>query len=146
MITAAKALAELPHRITQFAADLHPGWIGKGYGYASSALHTIKVDASHLFEKSTPLFDEMVVAKPASGGILRESTYDFSFGHYVSPEKVPLLVALLEKHRDALIGAWAKGEPTAIDLQDGLVAYMKNLEPASYAAKNGWGYLETISV
>ncbi len=145
--TGRELMAGLPLRLAGFAAALEPGWMGRGSAFTSSALRQIGVDPGDIFETPIRLFEEMVKAAPAGPWYFRDTIYDnFSLGGYVRPEKVPKLVQLLEANKDKLVRAWANDPPTAFDLENGPTDYLKNVEPAMYAASKGWGYLEAAEI
>lgn len=145
--TASEALAGLPYRIMGFAAHLEPGWMGQGSAYASSSLRQIGIRTDGLFQTPLPLFEEMTAEAPAIlKGLHSEITDNFTLGGYIPPENVPLLVHMLKGNRDQLIRAWIDGESNAFLLQMGETEYQKTIEPATYAAENGFGYLEAAEI
>jgi len=147
LITAADALAGLPFRIMQFAAELQPSWMGKGRAHASSIFLHLNINTDDLFEKPAPLFDRMIAAARATGRDFHRGLVDnFSLGAYVPPEKVPRLVELLETNGHRLIRAWVTDESNPFQMESGLTGHLKNLEPAKYAASKGWGYLEAAEI
>lgn len=147
LVKASDALAGLPFRIMQFAAELQPGWMGKGRAHASSIVRHVNINSGDLFEKPTPLFEEMIAAARATGRDLHRNLADnFSLGAYVPPEKVPRLVELLETNEHRLIRAWVADESNPFQMESGLTCHLKNLEPAKYAASKGWGYLEAAEI
>lgn len=147
LVKASDALAGLPFRIMQFAAELQPGWMGRGRAHASSIFLQVNIDTGDLFEKPTPLFEEMIAAARATGRELHAGLSDnFSLGAYVPPEKIPRLVELLETNEHRLIRAWVTDESNPFQMESGLTGHLKNLEPAKYAASKGWGYLEAAEI
>jgi hypothetical protein len=140
-------MAGLPLRLAGFAAELEPGWMGGGSAFASSAFREIGVDASHIFETPVSVFEEMVKTAPTGPWFFKDTIYDnFSLGGYVPPQKVPVLIELLEKNRDKLMRAWVTDETNFWQMESGTTDYLKTLEPAMYAASKGWGYLEAAEI
>jgi hypothetical protein len=139
-------LPGLPLRIAGFAAALMPGWMSRGYGFASSLFHEIGVKADHIFETPEPLFADLVNAAPQIRKVLDTTIADnFSLGGYVPPPKMQAFVDLLTKHRREMILAFHTGEPPA-DIEEMAADYAKVIEPATYALQNGYGYLEAAEI
>lgn len=141
--TANELLPSLPHGIVGFASALLPGWMNRGSNHASHLLEMIGVKTRDLIETPEPLFAPLVKAEPRVGEALRTTIHDnFSLGGYVPPEKVAAFVDVLEKHKHELSRAYYPDEaPDFISID-----YSKIIEPARYALKHGYGYLEAAEV
>jgi hypothetical protein len=136
----------LPLRMAGFAAELMPGWMSRGYGYATSLFQKIGVKCTHVFETPEPLFKDLVKAAPAMRNALHATIPEnFSLGGYVPPEKMKAFVDLLRKHRREMVLALHEGAPPD-DIEELADDYTKILEPALYALKNGFGYLEAAEI
>lgn len=138
----------LPLQMAGFAAALMPGWMSRGYGFASSLFDKIGVNRSHIFETPEPLFRDLVKDAPEMRGALNTTIVEnFILGGYVPPQKVAAFVDLLVKHERAMILAFSEGPaPTRDQLTFLAEDYIKILEPATYALKNGFGYLEAAEI
>lgn len=141
-------LVNLPLQMAGFAAELMPGWMSRGYGFASSLFDQIGVKASHVFETPAALFKDLIKVAPAVGDALHSTiTENFCLGGYVPPEKMQTFVDMLAKHRRAMALAFHKGpEPTPEQFAMMEADYLKVLEPATFALKHGYGYLEAAEI
>ena len=141
-------LVNLPLQMAGFAAELMPGWMSRGYGYASSLFDKIGVKASHVFETPEALFKDLVKAAPAVGQMLNETIVEnFCLGGYVPPQKMQTFVDMLTKHRREMVLAFDDGpEPTPEQFAMMEADYLKILEPATFALKQGYGYLEAAEI
>ena len=140
--TADELLPSLPHSIVGFAAALLPGWMNRGSNHASFLFDKIGVKTRGLIETPEPVFAPLIKEAAAVGASLRATIYDnFSLGGYVAPANVPAFVELLDKHKYELSQAWG-------DDCDGALSsdYIKIIEPARYALKHGFGYIEAAEV
>jgi hypothetical protein len=143
--------AGLPLELASFAASLMPGWMGRGRVYATALLEKIGAPWSDLFEEPAPLFRRLIERAPAVRDRLASTITDnFSLGGFAPPEKVGALVERLEANREALIFAWVEPEERP-HLTDAYVEqlstdYLKIIEPARYALKHGYGYLEAAEI
>lgn len=141
--TADELLPGLPHGIVGFASALLPGWMNRGSNHASHLLNMIGVKTQGLIETPEPLFAPLIKAAPRTGEALRTTIYDnFSLGGYVPPERVAAFVETLEKHKHELSRAWYPDEAADFISAD----FIKLIEPARYALKHGYGYLEAAEV
>lgn len=141
--TADELLPSLPQSMVGFASALLPGWMNRGSNHASLLLDMIGVKTRGLIETPEPLFAALVKAEPRIGEALHDTIHDnFSLGGYVPPEKLAAFVETLEKHRHELSRAWYPDE--AADFVS--VDLIKIIEPARYALKHGYGYLEAAEV
>lgn len=139
-------LPGLPMQLAGFAAALMPGWMSRGDGFASSLFDKIGVKASHIFETPEALFRDLIKAAPAIRDALDTTIVgNFSLGGYVPPQKLQAFVDLLTKHRREMILAFHKGAPPA-DIEDMATDHTKVIEPATYALRNGYGYLEAAEI
>ncbi|MFM9862493.1 MAG: hypothetical protein ACKVRO_02700 [Micropepsaceae bacterium] len=139
-------VANLPMQLAGFAAQVMPGWMSRGYGFASSLFEKIGVKASHIFETPEALFKDLVNAAPATRKALATTIPDnFSLGGYVPPQKMQAFVDLVTEHRREMILAFHKGPPPA-DIDEMAYDHTKILEPATYALRNGYGYLEAAEI
>lgn len=146
-VPASDYLPNLPLRMAGFAAELLPGWMSRGYGFASSLFDKIGVKA-RVFETPEPLFKGLVAAAPKMREALHATiTENFILGGYVPPQKMQSFVDLLKKHERDLILAFHKGPPPTADQMRFMAEdYIKVLEPATYALKKGYGYLEAAEI
>lgn len=136
----------LPLRLAGFAAELMPGWMSRGYGFASSLFEKIGVDVSHLIETPEALFQDLIAAAPEMADVLNTTIVEnFCLGGYIPPQKMQAFVDLLVKHRRAMILAFEKG-PAPADIDAMASDHTKILEPAAYALRNGYGYLEAAEI
>ncbi len=139
-------VANLPMQLAGFAAQMMPGWMSRGYGFASSLFEQIGVKASHIFETPEALFKDLVKAAPTMREALATTIPEnFSLGGYVPPQKMQAFIDLLTEHRRAMILAFHKGAPPA-DIEEMASDHTKILEPATYALRNGYGYLEAAEI
>jgi len=147
-VPASDYLPMLPLRMAGFAAELLPGWMSRGYGFATSLFDKIGVKASHVFETPEPLFKELVKAAPATRqGLNTTIVENFCLGGYVPPQKMKAFVDLLIQHERAMVLAFHKGPaPTAEQMKFYAEDYIKILEPATYALEKGLGYLEAAEI
>jgi hypothetical protein len=139
--TANELLPALPQSMVSFASALLPGWMNRGNNHASFLFDKIGVKASDLFETPEALFAPLVKQAPVMAEALSSTiSGNFELGGYVPPQKVAAFVERLEKHKIALSTAWGEG---ATELSPD---YIKIIEPARYALKHGYGYLEAAEV
>lgn len=138
----------LPLQMAGFAAQLMPGWMSRGYGFASSLFGKVGVKASHIFETPELLFKDLVKDAPEMRGALNTTIVEnFILGGYVPAQKMKAFVDLLTKHERAMVLAFHKGPaPTPEQMKFLTEDYIKILEPATYALKNGYGYLEAAEI
>lgn len=144
---ASELMGNLPLEIITIAASVLPGWMGRGYVWPTALFGKIGVDVSGLFETPAWLFEPLVRATP-------ESRYDFettiqqnyTLGGAVRPEKVPALIDLLQKHRRQLITAWSAAEEDEENIEEMSADFEKILEPAIYAARHGFGFIEATEI
>jgi len=138
----------LPLQMAGFAAALMPGWMSRGYGFASSLFDKIGVQAPRIFETPEPLFRDLVKDAPEMRAVLNTTIVEnFILGGYVPPQKMEAFVDLLAKHERAMVLAFHKGPAPTPEETKGLAEdYIKILEPATYALKNGYGYLEAAEI
>jgi hypothetical protein len=140
--TADELLPSLPHSIVGFAAALLPGWMNRGSNHASFLFDKIGVKMRGLIETPEPLFAPLVKEASKVGDGLRTTIFDnFSLGGYVAPENVAAFVDLLEQHKYELSRAWGDHYGDALSPD-----YIKIIEPARYALKYGFGYIEAAEV
>ena len=73
---------------------------------------------------------------------------NYCLGGYVPPHKMQAFVDLLTRHRRELILAWHEGlEDTGdIDRLAGMADFIKILEPATYALRQGYGFIEAAEI
>jgi hypothetical protein len=147
-LPAREYVRNLPLQMAGFAAELMPGWMSRGYGFASSLFDTIGVKASHVFETPEVLFKDLVKDAPEMRGALNTTIVEnFILGGYVPAAKMKTFVDLLAKHERAMVLAFHKGPaPTPEQIKFLAEDYIKILEPATYALKNGFGYLEAAEI
>jgi len=138
----------LPLQMAGFAAALMPGWMSRGYGFASSLFDKIGVRASHVFETPEPLFRDLVKDAPELREVLNATIVEnFILGGYVPPRKMKTFVDLLAKHEREMVLAFHNGPAPPSEAMKVLAEnYIKILEPATYALKNGYGYLEAAEI
>jgi len=144
---ASELMGSFPLEIIDIAAKALPGWMGRGYVWPTALFEKIGVDVSQVFEEPTWLFEPLVREAPA----LAERFYatipeNYSLGGSVRPEKVPALVDLLQKHRSRLIRAWCEGAQTSDEDAENAIDFAKILEPAVYAARHGFGFIEASEI
>lgn len=141
--TADDLLPSLPHSIVGFASALLPGWMNRGSNHASFLLDKIGVKTRGLIDTPEALFAPLVKAAPRVGADLRTTIFDnFSLGGYVPPEKMSAFVEILEQRKHELSRAWYPDEAANFVSPD----FVKIIEPARYALKRGYGYLEAAEV
>lgn len=141
-------LRNLPLQMAGFAATLMPGWMSRGYGFASSLFNEIGVKASHVFETPEVLFKDLVKDAPEMREVLNTTIVEnFILGGYVPAAKMKTFVDLLAKHERAMVLAFHKGPaPAPEEIRFMAEDYIKILEPATYALKKGYGYLEAAEI
>lgn len=147
VLPAREYVRNLPLQMAGFAAELLPGWMSRGYGFASSLFDKIGVKA-RVFETPEPLFKDLVAVVPEMRVALHSTiTENFILGGYVPPQNMQSFVDLLKKHERDLILAFHKGPPPTADQMRFMAEdYIKVLEPATYALKKGYGYLEAAEI
>lgn len=139
----------LAYRVLNLAAQNLPGWMGRGRVWPTALFQTIGVPVSHVFERPTSLFEDLLRDVPETEDTLRTTiTENFCLGGYVPPQKMQAFVDLLTKHRRELVLAWRerRREPTESELDEVASDFKKILEPATYAARNGFGFIEASEV
>jgi hypothetical protein len=143
-----ECVRNLPLQMAGFAAELMPGWMSRGYGFASSLFDKIGVKASHVFETPEVLFKDLVKAAPEMREALNTTIVEnFCLGGYVPASKMKTFVDLLAKHERAMVLAFHQGPaPTPDQMKFLAEDYIKILEPATYALKKGFGYLEAAEI
>jgi hypothetical protein len=141
-------LVNLPLQMAGFAAELMPGWMSRGYGFASSLFDKIGVKAHRVFETPATLFQDLIKAAPAVEEMLHATiTENFCLGGYVPPQKMKAFVDMLTKHRREMVLAFHQGPPPGAATLAAMEAdYLKVLEPATFALKHGYGYLEAAEI
>lgn len=144
---AADCLPSVPFHLVDLAAQVLPGWMGRGRVWSTALFDRIGVDVSRVFGTAEPLFAPMVRAHPALARDFHDTIIaNYMLGGYVPPKQVPTLVELLERHREPLTLA-AAGCERASDLMPGMDAdYRKLREAAEYAKRHGHGFLEAAEV
>ena len=147
-LPAREYVRNLPLQMAGFAAELMPGWMSRGYGFASSLFDKIGVKASHVFETPELLFKDLVKDAPEMREALNTTIVEnFILGGYVPAAKMKTFVDLLAKHERAMVLAFHKGPaPTPEQIKFMAEDYIKILEPATYALRNGFGYLEAAEI
>jgi hypothetical protein len=137
-----------PYMLLNLAAQVLPGWMGRGYVWPTQLFEKIGVGVSHVFEKPTALFEPLVRAFPEiEEGFSTTIFQNYSLGGYVRPANVAVLKALLEKHRRELILAWIEPEQAAdADLDELSADYRKILEPVTLAERQGHGFIEAAEI
>lgn len=139
----------LAYRVFNLAAQNLPGWMGRGRVWPTCLFQTIGVSVSHVFERPTSLFEDLLRDVPEMEDTLRTSiTENFCLGGYVPPPKMQSFVDLLVKHRRDLVLAWheRQREPTELEIEEVSSDFKKILEPATYAARHGYGFIEAAEV
>lgn len=140
-------MASIPLEVVNISAMVLPGWRGCGYVWPTALFEQIGVDVSHLFEKPTWLFEALVRAFPSLEEKFDAAICDhYSLGGSVRPEKVQALVDLLIKHRKQLILAYFDNEVPSDRLEELASDFNKILEPAAYAARHGFGFIEAAEI
>jgi hypothetical protein len=137
-----------PYMLLNFASQVLPGWMGRGYVWPTQLFERIGVPVSHIFETPTALFEPLVRAFPAIEESFNTTIVsNYSLGGYVRPENVPTLRALLQKHERELILAWIEPEQVAeTNVEEISGDYKKILEPVVLAERNGYGFIEATEI
>jgi hypothetical protein len=131
------------------AAQTLPGWMGRGRVWPTALFKEIGVSVSGVFERPVSLFEDLLRDVPGMDANLRGTIVEnYCLGGYVPPQKMQSFVDLLTKHRRELILAWHQGqEDTAdLDLEQLATDFTKILEPANYALRRGYGFIEAAEV
>lgn len=135
-----------PHALINFAAQLLPGWMGRGHVWPTILFEKIGVDVSDLFETPMPLFASLVEELPELEERLNTTIVEnYSLGGYVPPEKICAFRERLQKHRRELILAW-DGDGTDEDVERMSADFNKILEPVLLAEQQGYGFIEAAEV
>jgi len=147
-VLAADLARQAPYILLNLAAQVLPGWMGRGTVWPTHLFEKIGVPVGHVFETPTALFEPLVRAFPAiEDGFRTTIIENYSLGGYVRPQNVPVLRALLEKHARELILAWTEPEDAAnADLEELSTDYRKILEPVVLAERNGYGFIEAAEI
>ncbi len=134
-----------------FSSNIIPGWMGHGRYWPTRLFEEIQVNVSHIFERPTSLFAPIVEKVPYLEAYLETSIVeDYSVGGYVPPEKMGAFIKLLDKYRNDLIFVWEekkREEAVYVDMPLKLKApFLKIYEPAVYAERNGYGFIEASEI
>ena len=144
---AADLALALPHQIINIAAQTLPGWMGRGRVWPTSLFRKIGVSVAGVFERPTSLFEDLLRDVPAMEQVLRPTIVEnYCLGGYVPPEKMKAFVELLAKHRRDLILAWQQRPYDAARFDEMAADFNKILEPATYALRHGYGFIEAAEV
>ncbi len=146
-----EVLAHAPFEILNFASNILPGWMGRGHVWPTALFEEIGVNVSHIFETPASLLAPLVKEFPSIEEDLSATIIDnYSLGGFVPAEKVSLLVDVLEKNREDLIFAYEElstrekfKDNIPLDLSE---HYWKIYEPAVYALRNGYGFIEATEI
>lgn len=147
-ILSAKCIPTIPYYCVMLAASLIPGWMGRGYNTPSSLLSEVGVDTDRIFVPPTRLFESVIAVDSRAGDSIDTHCFEHnSLGGYVEPKAVGALVALLEKHKDEILHLYAKdGVATESQKNEMLLDWRKAMEPAHYALKHGFGFMEASDI
>ena len=136
-------LFHMPLAVVAFAAQLLPGWMGRGHVWPTSLAGEAGLDAEGLFEPAGFLFEPLL----GSIGGWEEAfsptiTQNYTLGGAVRAANVPALRAWWQAHRDPLIAPFvADGEAHL-----GLVSYQKTLEAVQDAERRNVAFVEATEV
>jgi hypothetical protein len=109
----------------------------------------IGVSVSGIFERPVSLFEDLLRDVPDMHRNLHSTIVEnYCVGGYVPPHKMQTFVDLLTKHRRELILAWNQEQDGATDLDLDRLApdFLKILEPATYALRHGYAFIEAAEV
>ena len=148
-VPAAELAPTLAHQVVNLAAQTLPGWMGRGRVWPTALFEKIGVRVSGIFERPVSLFEDLLRDVPDIDRNLHYTIVEnYCLGGYVPPPKMQAFVDLLTRHRRELILAWHEGlEDTAdIDRLAGTADFIKIVEPAAYALRQGYGFIEAAEI
>lgn len=146
---AASALVrELPYSLIGLAAQVLPGWMGRGYVWPTALFEKIGVGVGDLFETPAALFAPMLRDVPSLAQSFDVTIpQNYSLGGYVPPQRVAALEALLLKHRRDLILAWQDDKSASdADVEACSNDFTKIIEPVTWARHHGHGFIEGAEI
>lgn len=137
-----------PYMLINAAAQLLPGWMGRGRVWPTALFGKIGVPVAHLFETPAALFGPLLHGFPELEERFTSTIEEnYSLGGYVPPGKIPALKALLVKHERELILAWMDRKDLGeSELEQVSADYRKVLEPVVLAERHGYGFIEAAEV
>jgi len=148
-VRAAELCPALAHQVINLAAQVLPGWMGRGYVWPTRLFSKIGVSVSGIFERPTSLFEDLLRDVPEMDRNLHGTIVEnYCVGGYVPPPKMQAFVDLLMKHRRELILAWHEDHDVkdGADLDKLAPDFIKILEPATHALRHGHGFIEVAEV
>lgn len=147
-LPASELAMETPYTLLNMAAQLLPGWMGRGHVWPTALFDKIGVNVSHVFDTPAELFEPLLRAHPALEERFSTTIEEnYSLGGYVSPAKVPALRALLARHERDLILAWSDDKKISdAELPELAADFKKILEPVVLAERRGFGFIEAAEV
>ena len=149
IVPAAELAEVLAHEVINLAAQTLPGWMGRGHVWPTALFRRIGVRASGIFERPVSLFEDLLHDLPDIGRNLHSTIVEnYCLGGYVPPQKMEAFVDLLTKHRRELILAGHQGKEGTADLDQlpGMADFIKIFEPAVYALRHGYGFIEAAEI
>lgn len=147
--TPARDLAmEAPYALINLAAQVLPGWMGRGRVWPTMLFEKIGVPVSHLFEPPAALFADLLSELPQLDERFSDTIMEnYSLGGYVPPEKIGEFKSLLLRHRRDLILAWDDSKDASdADVEEQAADFIKILEPVTLAERHGYGFIEAAEV
>jgi hypothetical protein len=146
-VPAAELAPTLAHQVVNLAAQTLPGWMGRGRVWPTALFERIGVRVSGIFERPVSLFEDLLRDVPDINHNLHHTIVEnYCLGGYVPPQKMQAFVDLLTKHRRELILAWHQGVEGTADLDRLAADFIKIFEPATYALRRGYGFIEAAEI
>jgi hypothetical protein len=139
-------LHSLPYHAMKFAANLQPGWMGRGHVWFTAFIGRAKLDAGKYVETVAPLFAPLL--KDVKG--FRKAfdptiTQNYTVGGYVQPKNVPAFREWMEKNTEKMIAACVDEDWDEADA-DARLDFQKVMEALRDAERRKMGFLEAAEV
>jgi hypothetical protein len=145
VITAAELfLHSLPLHAVTFAAQLQPGWMGRGYVWFTAFIERAGLDAGKLVETAAPLFRPLLKdVKGFRKAFEPTITENYTLGGYVQPKNVPAFREWMENHAEEMVEACVAEEWDEAGARVDLGKVMEALRDAEYRKM---GFVEAAEV
>jgi hypothetical protein len=137
-------LHSLPYHAIKFAANLQPGWMGRGYVWFTAFIDRANLDAGKLVESVAALFAPLLKdVKGFRKAFDATITENYTVGGYVQPKNVSAFREWMEKNAEKMIAACVKED---WDEEGARLDFQKIMEALRDAERRKMGFLEAAEI
>jgi hypothetical protein len=137
-------LNSLPLHAMTFAANLRPGWMGRGYVWFTAFIDRANLNASKFVETVAPLFAPLLKdVKGFRKAFDATITQNYTVGGYVQPKNVPAFREWMENNAEKMITACVDEDWDEADARLDLQKVMEGLHDAE---RHKMGFMEAAEV